>query len=89
MKIIKVLVTKYQAEDGTLFNDEKSAVEYENFIKGIIVKCPRCDSGLIDPYGDGRTFTKCGMCDGTSKVYASKLDGIKRYPGVSLYESIS
>lgn len=65
MKEVDVYVKKYEAKDGSLFNNKKDCELYEKKLDGKIKKCDNCNgSGEVDPYGDGRVFKTCGRCGG-------------------------
>ena len=65
----KIIVTKYKAKDGKIFEDETSCIAHENMLTqielGNIIVCNVCKgTGTIDIYGDGRVFSKCSSCEG-------------------------
>jgi len=61
----QILVTKYETEDGRLFDTLKAAEHHEKLQTGQRKKCPMCDgSGEVDAYGDGRVFSRCQKCGG-------------------------
>lgn len=69
MKQIKVSVTKYEANDGKIFDSEEECIHYEKMKSGQRKICDSCKGGkTIDPYGDGKTKWKCPMCDGKGWV---------------------
>lgn len=73
MKPITIQVTKFQANDGRVFDTEDQCTHHEKRVSGHIKTCPNCNGiGEVDPYGDGRTFIPCSKCGG--KGYVEKQE---------------
>lgn len=68
MKPIQVAVTKYQAEDGKVFDSEEDCIHHEKMLSGIRKTCPSCNGlGNDQGYGTGWVQT-CGGCKGRGWV---------------------
>lgn len=69
MKIIKVNVEKFQANDGKIFDYEEDCIHHELVLKGFRKSCPLCEGKKkVDPYGDGKSFSYCNNCSGKGWV---------------------
>lgn len=74
MKPIEIMVTKYQAHDGRVFDTESEANHYEKLLSGERKKCPDCHGeGTVDLYGDDRCIRSCGTCDGHGWVSKKEI----------------
>ena len=82
---VRKYVTKYQAEDGRVFNTESQCLDYEARIKGTRRTCPNCNGkgyisdGWHDVLNELTYQTerveyshKCEVCDG--KGYLDKKE---------------
>lgn len=72
MKVIQVMVEKYQTEDGRIFDSAKQAEHHERIISGARKGCPTCNGTQQVPSEDYRSFYACPHCDG--KGYVEKQE---------------
>lgn len=62
---INVAITHWKTSDGNVFTDQSAAKIHQAVIDGDARICPKCNgTGMVDPYGDGRTEFSCRECTG-------------------------
>lgn len=65
MKRVQILVERFIATDGKMFEHIEKAEHHEKMLSGERVTCDECDgSGHVDMYGDGKWMTSCDECGG-------------------------
>lgn len=72
MKEIKVQITKYQTEDGKIFDNPIQAEHHEKMNNGTRKICEECHGTQQVPAVDYRSYHACGTCDG--KGWVEKME---------------
>lgn len=65
----EIQVTKYQSDDGTIWDTAGQAISHDKFNarlkSGETIVCTTCGgAGRIDPTGDDRSYVTCPTCEG-------------------------
>lgn len=69
IKEVKVSITKYQTDDGKIFDTIEKAHDHALRNEGLRKPCRTCGGiGNIGPFGDGRDFIPCFNCSGKGYV---------------------
>lgn len=63
MKEIKVEVTKYESDDGVIFDTPEQAVHHERIVQGIRRVCPECKGSGRVMSNDMRSTQPCPDCN--------------------------
>lgn len=66
MKVITEVKTvyKYQADDGTIFDNREDAEHRDKVLKGLIRFCDNCGGLGETPDEEFRRYYKCSSCSG-------------------------